>query len=60
MIVPMGAADITDLPQVAGSANGRLGDEGLRICFASRYEAETQWTKPQNGAQMTPCSGATR
>jgi hypothetical protein len=32
----------------------------FRTCFASRYEAETQWAKPQNGAQMTSCSGATR
>jgi len=32
----------------------------FRACFADGYDDETQWAKLQNGAQMKPCSGATR
>jgi hypothetical protein len=34
-------------------------DSTFRTCFASGYEAETQWAKLQNGAQASPCSGTT-
>ena len=30
----------------------------FRVCFASGWDAETQWAKCQNGAQMSPVAGA--